>query len=84
MTLRRGFPIHCQWNLDSEFQSLVGFQIPGVGLQIQIQSPGFQITQAKDSSILYSTSKDFPDLFPESGLPDIERRKARQQCLTEG
>ena len=28
VTLNSGLLIFCQWNLDSEFQSLVGFRIP--------------------------------------------------------
>ena len=50
--LRRGFRILCQWNLDSGFQSFVGFRIPWAV---------FQISKPRMSD---STSK----IFPESGF----------------
>ena len=64
--LGSGFRILGQWNLDSGFQSLEGFQIPwdvysvfqSLGLRIiQQKSAGFRILQAKIS------------LVPESGIP---------------
>ena len=48
-----------QWNLDSVFQSLVGFWIP----RAVFQSPGFQIRQKNFSQI------------PQSGFPYIGRRE---------
>ena len=38
-----------EWNLDSGFQSLMGFQIPWAVFPVycRFQSPGFQISQAK-------------------------------------
>ena len=54
---RRGYQGLCQWNLDSGFQSLVGFWIPYVyiiKLYSGFQSPGLQIPQAKNARILES------------------------------
>ena len=55
-----GFRILCQWNLDSRFQSVVGFRVPLA--VFRIPKPRFQIPQAKIS----------PN--PETGLPYIGRR----------
>ena len=46
-----GFRIVCQWNLDSGFQSLVGFQIP---------SDVFRIPQAKISWIPVDSGIQIP------------------------
>ena len=46
-----GFWILCQWNLDSGFQSLVGFRIPPA------KFPRFRIPHAKTSQI---TESEFP------------------------
>ena len=53
----------CQWNLDSRFQSLVGFRIPNPRHPDSTSNifPGIQIPQAKISRV------------PASGFPDMGR-----------
>ena len=62
----RGFWILCQWNLDSEVASLVRF--------LELESPGFQIPQAKLRHIPVFTSNIF--CIPESVIPHMGRNVA--------
>ena len=67
-TVDSGFPVVdsslCEWNLDSEFQSFVGFRIPRT--VFRIPKPRFQIPQAKFSQIR------------ESGFPSMGRYTPKQ------
>ena len=67
--------ISCQCNLDSGFQSFAGSLIIQAGLQIPKPSNSNSTSKnpRKNSQILDSTSKDFPDSGSESGVPDMEQ-----------
>ena len=52
-------PDSCQWNLDSGFESLVGFWIPYA--VFRIPKPRIPDSTIKISPIPDSTSKNFPD-----------------------
>ena len=65
-----GIRILCQWNLDSGFQSLVGFQIPRA--VFRIPKPRTPDSTANFSMIPNSTRKNFED-SEESRFPYIGR-----------